>query len=265
MKNKKKYKQSRKNGPKNTTGKSGGGKSGIGPGRVVLYGTHAVKAALKNPKRKISTFYCTENSRNFLEEESLHLPAHAETKILDKHGFDSLLGMDTVHQSIAVQAAILTQPTLADVSANAKLLVMLDHVTDPHNVGAIMRSCAAFGAAAVIVQDRHSPPETGTLAKTACGALETIPMVSVTNLSRALDELKRNDFFVYGLDERGIPLDKTFEAADKSVLVMGAEGPGIRRLVAERCDGMLSLPSCPEMPSINVSNAAAVSLYAFIP
>jgi 23S rRNA (guanosine2251-2'-O)-methyltransferase len=141
--------------------------------------------------------------------------------------------------------------------------LMLDQVTDPHNVGAIISSACAFGAAGVVMQKKHAPALNGVLAKTACGAVEHVPVAFVTNLSRALEEFKEGGYFSYGLDERGeMDIGELGKKPGKCVLIMGAEGPGIRHLVKEHCDSLVRLPMHGPMPSINVSNAAAVALYA---
>ncbi len=144
------------------------------------------------------------------------------------------------------------------------VIVMLDQVTDPHNVGAIIRSCAAFGADGIIMQRRHAPELTGVLAKTACGGVEHINVAYETNLSRTLENLQTAGYFVYGLDERGERSIGEINTNGKSVIVLGAEGSGLRRLVAEHCDELIKLPTQPPIASLNVSNAAAVALYALL-
>ena len=169
-----------------------------------------------------------------------------------------------VHQGLAMHAAPLPELDLADIlESNSKApLLFLDQVSDPHNVGAILRSAAAFGAAAVIVQDRHAPQVTGVLAKSASGALEVTPIIRVTNLSRALEETADAGYFRIGLaGEAELNLGQ-HTPSDKIVLVLGAEGPGMRRLTREKCDQLVKLPTREPISSLNVSNAAAVALYA---
>jgi 23S rRNA (guanosine2251-2'-O)-methyltransferase len=179
----------------------------------------------------------------------------------DRALLDSLLP-GTVHQGIALDAAPLPETHLNDLLAKQpRLLVVLDQVTDPHNVGAILRSAAAFGAEGVILTERHAPGMTGTLAKTASGALEHVPLVPVVNLARALEQLREAGFWCIGLAEEG---EKSLGAHDLSgatALVLGAEGDGLRRLTRERCDALAKLPTQGAIGSLNVSNAAAIALY----
>lgn len=236
-----------------------------------LYGTHAVTEAWLNPERGVEALFLTDQAARGFEQilreangKGLRRP---QPQIIDKNKLEKMLPRGAVHQGIALVCQSLDDIFIQDFIIKAEtqgdcLLLMLDQVTDPHNVGAIMRSACAFGATGVIMQKKHAPNLDGVLAKTACGALEHIPVAFETNLSRALEELKENGFFAYGLDERGkmdigqVPKD------GRRVLVLGAEGPGLRRLVSENCDELVRLPMHGEMPSINVSNAAAVALYA---
>lgn len=240
-----------------------------------LFGFHAVAEAWLNAERDIHALYITQNALDGFEDilarakkTGLNRPA---PRIVDKGAIDNSLPKGTVHQGIALGCAPLPMMGLPDLliktaSKDSALLVILDQVTDPHNVGAITRSACAFGADGVITQSRHTPELSGVLAKIACGALEHVPFAAETNLSRTIEELKDNHFIVLALDERGemnIDAAAARHKGDKVALVMGAEGPGIRRLVKEKCDMLVRLPMDGAMPSINVSNAAAVALYAF--
>ena len=187
--------------------------------------------------------------------------------MLDRAAFDRLLPEGAVHQGWALQVEPLDPPDLDDVLRAAEmkpgrsLIVMLDQVSDPHNVGAVLRSAAAFGAAAVIVAEHGAPPATATLAKAASGALDIVPLVRVVNLARALDRLKEAGFWSCGLDEAGPTPLSALDLGPRVVLVLGSEGGGLRRLMREHCDYLARLPTRPEMPSLNVSNAAAIALY----
>lgn len=245
-----------------------GGRPQAGPRRGggdpsrFLWGVHAVRAALANPARRCRRLLVTAQSRESVADI---LPATLAVEIVDRQTLDALLP-DAVHQGVALEAEPLAEPDLEDVLESVPtdaplLLVVLDQVTDPHNVGAILRSAAAFGAAALVVQERHSPPVTGTLAKSASGGVEIVPVVRVTNLARALDRLREAGLFCLGFDSEA---DRDLQAVDPGMrvaLVMGAEGPGLRRLTRERCDMMAKLPTQGPVASLNVSNAAAIALY----
>lgn len=236
-----------------------------------LFGFHAVAEAWLNPKRNIEALFITAQAADGFAE-TIHKAKSAGLKRpdpvkIDKDSLDKILPNGAVHQGLALLCAPLQDNFIQDfiIRSESKpdsLLLMLDQVTDPHNVGAILRSACAFGVDGVIMQRKHAPDLTGVLAKTACGAVEHVPVAFETNLSRALDELKANHFFAYGLDERGEMNIGDIKSGGKMVLVLGAEGPGMRRLVSEHCDALVRLPMHGPMPSINVSNAAAVALYA---
>jgi 23S rRNA (guanosine2251-2'-O)-methyltransferase len=240
---------------------------GAVPGRarqgnaVWLYGDHAVSAALTNPQRTLRRLVVTG-----AVPESM--PPGFAVERVDRARLDALLPRGAVHQGIALLADPLPAAgieVLAD-AAEPAVAVMLDQVTDPQNVGAILRSAAAFGAAVVIVQDRHAPEETGALAKAASGALETVPLVRVPNLSRALEDLKDLGYWAVGLDQDATaPLSEAGRQR-RVVLVLGAEGSGLRRLVREHCDVLAAIPMAGAarrgaVSSLNVSNAAAIALY----
>lgn len=230
-------------------------------GTYWLCGVHAVRAALQNPRREVRRILATANARDRLmgvHQPSRH-PAIAET---DPKSLEKLLPEGSVHQGVAAEVLPLPELSLHDVlQAGEGPLVLLDQVTDPHNIGAILRSAAAFGAKAVVTTERGAPGETATLAKSASGALETVPLIYVTNLAQALEHIKKAGFWVAGLDGEAKQALHEAKLDSKTALVMGAEGKGLRRLTAERCDLLVKLPMAPGMESLNVSNAAAVALY----
>jgi 23S rRNA (guanosine2251-2'-O)-methyltransferase len=226
-------------------------------GPDIIYGTHPVEAALRNPNRKLLALWVTRNALNRLETFNVPLsPVIIHPKDLDRR-----LGADAVHQGILLEASPLPQPRLDQISREGTVVV-LDQITDPHNVGAIFRSCAAFGATALVTTARHSPESSGVLFKAASGAAEFVPFVKVTNLARALEELKSYGFYVAGLEGSA---ERTIEDAGLApplALVMGAEGKGLRRLTRETCDGLLRLDLPGPIKSLNVSNACALALHA---
>lgn len=232
-----------------------------------LWGMHAVKAAWENPDRVIHSLLVTD--KTLRDAEGFKIPdgvKRPKPDQVDRAVISKRLPDGAVHQGIAVQCSQLEEVFLSDIVIKASLkdkmtLVMLDQVTDPHNIGAILRSACAFGADALIVQTRNAPEVTGVLAKAACGALEHVPILRETNLSRAIEILQDNFFDVVGLDEEGQSIaDRT--PSDKICLVMGAEGPGLRQKVKETCTSLLRLPTDGPVPTLNVSNATAVALYA---
>lgn len=240
--------------------------------KPILYGFHAVREAWLNPERTVEQLFLTDQSARGFESVLSEAkgrglrrpsPTHVEKKRLDK-----ILPQGAVHQGLGLITSELPEEDIHDFARRAEtkgssVLVMLDQVTDPHNVGAIIRSSCAFGADGLIMQKKHAPTLDGVLAKTACGAVEHVPVAYETNLSRSLEALKQEGFFVYGLDERGEKTIDSLKGArpEKIVLVLGAEGPGIRHLVRENCDELMKLPTTGEISSLNVSNAAAVALF----
>lgn len=242
-------------------------------GWVWLFGTHPVIAALNNPERDPRRLLIVGETPASLPEERL---IGLKPERVSRAEIEARLPPGAVHQGVALLASVLApRPIEVVFEATApRLAVVLDRVTDPHNVGAIVRSAAAFGASAVIVTERHAPPLSGTLAKAAAGALETMPVVRVVNLARALDRLKLEGFRVMGLDlaasrtladalDSAKATDGARASAPEDVaLVLGAEGRGLRRLTAERCDERVRLPIATAVESLNVSNAAAIALYA---
>lgn len=226
--------------------------------RVLLFGLHAVEAALANEKRPVFAIQATENAGRKLaaviERRGL-TPERVLPKALDRQ-----LGADTVHQGVLLEAGPLEQLTLEDLDLSGTLLV-LDQVTDPHNVGAALRSAAAFGAKGLIMTHRHSPPLGGVLAKSASGALDLVPIVQVRNLAEALGELGEHGVTRLGLAEEA---SLTLEEAPLTyplALVLGAEGRGLRQLTRERCDVLCRISTATALASLNVSNAAAIALH----
>jgi 23S rRNA (guanosine2251-2'-O)-methyltransferase len=227
-------------------------------GPVILYGWHTVTAALANPKRKIKKLFATENALHRLEEENIRLKVQPE--IVRPSVIDQRLGPDAVHQGLLAEADPLPHLDLSKLPQDGIVLV-LDQITDPHNVGAILRSAAAFAATAVLTTARHSPEATGVLAKSASGALELVPLITVQNLARALDEMKEIGFLTVGLDSEGTANLSAVELRAPLALVLGAEGKGLRQLTRETCNVVARMDMPGEIKSLNVSNATALALY----
>src|SRR5947209_10639547 len=228
-------------------------------GAVVLYGWHTVTAALTNPKRRLRRLLATENALRRLADEGIASPIAPE--VMRPDALAARLTPDAVHQGLIAEADPLPSPAIEDLPA-AGIVLVLDQITDPHNVGAILRTAAAFAVGAVITTARHSPEATGVLAKSASGALELVPIVIVQNLARALSELKERRFLTVGLDSEGETDLSQAPLREPLALVLGAEGRGLRQLTRQTCDirARLELPGA--IKSLNVSNAAAVALYA---
>jgi 23S rRNA (guanosine2251-2'-O)-methyltransferase len=235
----------------------------------MLYGVHPVSAAWINPERQCRHLYGTPPAlaafQPMIEKaQALGLKRPAPITV-ERDAIERILPSGAVHQGLALDAEPLAELSLDDVLIAAgddpAALVLLDQVTDPHNVGAVLRSAAAFGARGVVVQSRHAPEISGVLAKSASGAVEIVPLISETNLSRAIERLRDAGFYVAGLDEAGSVSLAEAELGERVVLALGAEGEGLRRLVAEHCTQLVSLPTEPPIGSLNVSNAAAIGLY----
>ncbi|MBB3609166.1 23S rRNA (guanosine(2251)-2'-O)-methyltransferase RlmB [Rhizobium sp. BK602] len=232
----------------------------LAPDQVYLYGLHTVRAALANPERKNIKLSTTQNALVRLEigpADQLGIPV----EIVSPQDIDKVLGPEAIHQGVMLETRPLPVRRL-EALKDSPLLLVLDQVTDPHNVGAIMRSAVAFDAAAVITTQRHSPTESGVLAKSASGALELIPYIQITNLADALGELHRLGFVTIGLDSEGpAPLEGTF-SGEKIALVLGSEGKGLRQKTRETVNALARLDMPGAIKSLNVSNAAAIALYA---
>lgn len=228
------------------------------PDALWIYGIHAVTAALANPRRKVQRILATPNALARLAEANATIPLPPEETT--PRDLDRLLGGEAVHQGVAIEVAPL--PVLGlDALAGAKLVVVLDQITDPHNVGAILRSAVAFAADAIITTGRHAAAESGVLAKAASGALDQIKWIEVQNLARALEEIGAMGFTRIGLDSEADREIESAIAGDRIALVLGAEGKGLRRLTRETCDVVARLSMPGAIPSLNVSNAAALALY----
>lgn len=230
-------------------------------GAIWLYGQHAVAAALANPARRLRRLMVTEDAEASLTAKRAQ-PWPLAPERVDRGRLDQLLGRDVAHQGVALLADPLPPPSLQHALERPGPIIVLDQVTDPRNVGAILRSAAAFAAAAVIAQERNAPEETGALAKAASGALETMPLLRAVNIARTLIALKAANCWVVGLDAAGkIPLSGPALTGRRVALVLGAEGEGLRRLTRETCDEIAALNMPGTMESLNVSAAAAVALY----
>ncbi len=227
------------------------------PGHYFIFGIHAVQAALDNPKRVKRKLYATGNAA-----EKLKVPERIYTHTVDSDWLNKLLPDHSVHQGVVLEVQALPQPHLIEIAQTGKRLLMLDQVSDPHNIGAIIRSAAAFDVGGIIVQDKHAPRANATIAKTAAGALEMVPLVAVTNLTRALKELQEEGYWSIGMAGEAKQTIDQLNLDPKTVLVMGAEGSGLRRLIAEKCDLLAKLSIHSQMESLNVSVAAGISLYA---
>ena len=230
------------------------------PNRPRFWGRHAVAAALDNPRRKVLRAWATRDAA-----ATMNFPKEVAVTLADVADLGRLVPGDAPHQGVVVEAEPLDEVWLDEVLGRAgerAALLVLDQVTDPHNVGAILRSAAAFGAIGIVTQDRHSPPESGVVAKAASGALERVAWVRVVNLARALEEIGEAGFWRIGLTGDAETKLKDALGPPLVALVLGAEGPGLRPNTREHCDALASLPITGAIESLNVSNAAAVALYA---
>lgn len=231
---------------------------GPSPEVVTIYGAHAVREALKARRRKLLTLYATETALPRIAD--LAREAGVEPRLVDGRDLSRHLGDEAVHQGLLLEARPLPEAGVGDIEPKSGIVLALDQITDPHNVGAILRTACAFGVDALIVTERHSPEFTGVLAKAASGALEHVTIVSVVNLARALDELRGAGYGVVGLDSEGAEPLETIALPKPLALVLGAEGKGLRRLTRERCDAIARLDLPGPIKSLNVSNACAAAL-----
>lgn len=233
--------------------------NGPAKGHYFIVGTHAVQAALENKNRQIFRLLGTSNGL-----AKLRIPAHITATTVEARQLEGILPTagEAVHQGVALEVSPLPSTHIDDLLATGRPLLMLDQVTDPHNVGAILRSAAAFHVAGIIMQDKHAPQENATIAKTAAGGLELVPLVRVTNLSRTLEAAQEQGYWTVGLDGHTDTELQTLSLSAKTLLVMGAEGKGLRQLVASHCDQLAKLPIHSQMESLNVSVATGIALYA---
>jgi 23S rRNA (guanosine2251-2'-O)-methyltransferase len=247
-------------------GRAGRMKGGRGSGRatsgyVRLWGRHPVEAALKNPDRQHRKLWATREGIESLDGE---LPPDFPVEYADVADLARLVAKDAPHQGLVLECEPLEDRFLDEVADGdpARPVVVLDQVTDPHNVGAILRSAAAFNAACIVTQDRHAPPEGGVVAKSASGALEVVPWIRVVNLARALDELAEAGYWRIGMAGEAEATLAEAMPVGALAIVLGAEGEGLRQNIAAHCDALAKLPISSDIESLNVSNAAAIALYA---
>ena len=237
-------------------------KSTSGVGTTWLYGIHPVAAALSNPARVRRRLVATQDGAERLSALG------DQPEIIDRRALEELLPSGAVHQGVALSTRPLAAVSVEDIAdrgaaAERAAVVVLDRVSDPHNVGAVIRSAAVFGALGVVIPDKNSPPLGGVLAKSASGGLETVPLIRVANLARALDAIKERGFWCVGLDAMAETVLDPATLPDHVAFVLGAEGSGLRRLTRERCDYTASIASSGSVASLNVSCAATVALYTF--
>ena len=231
-------------------------------GQLILYGRHAVLSALQNPQRKIFKLICTKENADEIRRIAPNQPLN----IVERKEIDRLFPNDTVHQGFALYCSELPSYsveeiiTLSDKKENCHILI-LDQVTDPQNIGAIIRSCVAFDCLALIVQDKNSPLETGAMVKSSAGTIEHLPICRVTNLSRCIEQLKEAGFWIVGMDGYAKQNISQVDKNGKLAVIMGSEGKGMRRLVEESCDINVRLPINEKVESLNVATAAAIVLY----
>ncbi len=226
-------------------------------GSMWLWGTHSVDAALKNPRREIFEVLATKNAAS-------HLPPNSKVKVVEAEYLSDFLPENSVHQGIAARVKPLAEPDFDKSIEGGRFLFILDQLTDPQNIGSIFRTAAAFGASAIIQQDRKAPPITGALAKAAQGGIEIIADIRVVNISQTIIDLQEMGWYCVGLDMQGSAgtLAKVIDGEKRPIaIVLGAEGKGLRPLVSERCDAIAHIPMPGQMESLNVSNAAAIAAY----
>lgn len=234
---------------------------------VILYGRHAVLSAIQNPNRKIYQIFCTDD----VASEVLSVCAKAKVPektvvVVKRNELEKMLPAQSVHQGFAARCEKLKNCDIqdfcrfAETKENSRVLI-LDQVTDPQNIGAIIRSAVAFDCDALILQDKNAPEETGAMAKASVGMIEHLPIVRATNLSRAIEALKKAGYWIVGMDGYAKCGADSLDKSGKIAVVMGSEGKGMRRLIEEACDITVRLPMSEKVESLNVSTAAAIILY----
>lgn len=234
---------------------------------MILYGRHPVTAAIANDKRQINKILCTaENADEIRKLCTRYNRNNGIISIVDRKEIDRILPREAVHQGLAAYVKELEDYTLEDICILSDQqpdchVLILDQVTDPQNIGAIIRSCVAFNTLALIMQDKNSPAETGAMAKASAGMVEHLPICRVTNLSRAIEQLKTAGFWTVGMDGYAETTIDRLKKGGKTAIIMGSEGKGMRRLVEEACDITVRLPISEKVESLNVSTAAAIALY----
>ena len=234
-----------------------------------IFGTHAVYAALQNNNRIHQKLFLSQNQRENIDK-NLHKLVPEINELHNKEMF-KMFGSDSTHQGIVLRTSKLIQPNLEQILLKSKdlksdIVIMLDQVTDPHNIGSIMRSCALFNCNSIVVSNDNAPDITATLAKTASGALEIVNYISVVNLSRAIIQFKKNNYWIYGFDSNEkFKNDNNLDLPSKCVLVFGSEGKGLRNLTKKECDQLISIPikknDQHNIDSLNVANACSIALY----
>ena len=233
----------------------------------ILYGRHPVISAISNKQRIINTIFCTKENYEELKKACIQTERSINIiKITDKKEIEQILPRDSVHQGFAASVQPLPEYSIEEIcdlaqERNNCHILILDQVTDPQNIGAIIRSCVAFNTLALIVQDKNSPTENGTMAKASAGMIEYLPICRVTNLSRTIEQLKQAGFWTVGMDGYASTTIGELKKGGKNAIIMGSEGKGMRRLVEEACDITVRLPISPKVESLNVSTAAAIVLY----
>jgi 23S rRNA (guanosine2251-2'-O)-methyltransferase len=229
-----------------------------------IYGRHAVKSALLNKKREILRFVLLESCKDFPDECG---GVSLKPEFVDKSFFNFTFGKDAIHQGCAVLVKNLLELCFEELLENKydrRPFILLDQVTDPQNIGGILRAAAVFGARAVVVQDRNSPKLTPAMAKAASGAIETIPLLRVTNLAGSIDNLKKCGFWCVGLDEKSDQKIQEISLQGNFAFVIGSEGGGMRRLTRESCDFLVQLPTFGSFTTLNAAQAATIALYEFL-